>query len=320
MKLRMIFSLLALVLLCQNSMAKDWRGIVPLKTTRAEVERRFGKPNKWGNYEFKDERVSFHYGGGPCKGLYLALREDNCKCLVNQGTVMSIFVKPTVKRKISDLKLDMQKFERTPITPFPHTFEYDNITEGITYTVDEPADEVTTVTYYPSPVDCQDIISTRVPRHRNSWRGLIPLQSKRKDVEALFGSAQSAGETPVTYKTDHESIFAKYSTGKCEPSIYDWNVPKGTLIELTVIPNPSFLLRELRLDPSRFQRHEISPVAGIDPPKVWNYIDTVNGITVRAQSSRSGGEGEELVVSITYQPAKKDEKLRCSDQAKNRAR
>lgn len=294
-------------------MAKEWRGIVPLKSTRADVERRFGKPDKWGTYKFKEERVSFDYGDGPCKGLYLALGQDNCKCLVDKDTVMSIFVEPTVKQKISDLTLDMKKLRRTPINPFPHTFEYDNQAEGITYTVDEPADELTTVTYYPSEADCQDIISKRAPKYRNVWRGLRPLQSSRKDVETLFGSPQRNWETSATYETDHENIVAKYSGGSCDASGANWNVPKGTLIELSVNPSPSFILQELHLDPARYARHEIFPYPEIDnPPKVWLNTDDLNGITIRTQSSRSGGEGEEVVVSITYRPSKSDEKLLCT--------
>jgi hypothetical protein len=317
MKLRTGFSVLALLLFGQSSLAKDWREIVPLKSTRADVERRFGKPDKWGNYGFKDEQVSFEYGDGPCKGLYLALGEDNCKCLVDTDTVMSVFVEPTVKRKISDLKLDMKDFKRTPITPFPHTFEYDNTLEGITYTVDESEDEIKHITYYPSPVDCQDIISKRASLPRNSWRGLLPLRSNRKDVEALAGSHQRDGETSATYETDSESIVAKYSDGHCDATSPDWNAPKGTLIELIVNPNPSFLLQELHLELQRYERHEIFPYPEIDnPPKVWNYIDNVNGITIRAQSNR-GGEGQEVVVSITYRPAKKDEKLLCTSNAKS---
>lgn len=316
MRLRVTLFLLLFLLLGQNVMAKDWRGIVPLKSTRADVERRFGKPGKWG-YEFKAERVSFDYREEPCKGLYLALGEDNCKCLADENAVMSIFVEPTVKQKVSDLKLDMKTFRRTPINPYPHTFEYDNPTEGITYTVDEPEDEITTITYYPSPVDCQEIISKRAPKNRNSWRDLVPLHSNRRDVEALFGSPKHDWETSVTYETDQQSILAKYSHASCGASSADWNVPKDTLIELTVNPNPSFLLQELHLDARRYERHEIFPYPEIDnPPKVWNYVDKLDGVTIRVQSSRGGG-GEEVVVSITYQPARLDQKLHCERNAKS---
>ncbi|HKV35653.1 MAG TPA: hypothetical protein VJP89_15055 [Pyrinomonadaceae bacterium] len=302
---------LMLTFLPQVAFAKDWQGVVPLKTTRAEVESRFGKPDKWGYYNIKNERVSFEYGD-QCKGLYLALGVDNCKCLTGADAVMSIFVEPTTKRRISALKLDLKNYRKTPISPFPQTFTYTNSAEGIVYTVDESEGEVMHITYYPSAADCEDIITKRTPANRNSWRGLVPLHSARKDVERLLGTAQRDRSTEVTYETDHESIVAQYSAGNCDASPRGWNVPKNTLIELVINPNPSFLLKELNLDPSRYARSEIFPYTEIDnPPRVWLYIDKKNGISIRTQSSARGGRGEELVVSIIYSPAQKDEKLRC---------
>ncbi len=312
--MRLSTSILFLILLCaflpQTASSKDWRGIVPLKSTRAEVEKRFGKPDERGGYDLKDERVSFNYGEGPCRGIYLTLGEDNCKCLADDDAVMSISVEPTGTRKISDLKLDMKKFKRTAITPFPQTFEYDNPEEGIVYTVDEEKNEIQDITYYPSVADCKDLIAKRAPQTRNSWRGLVPLHSGRKDVEALLGSPTRDSTFLVAYETDTQSVLAKYSNGNCDTSGAEWDVPKDTLIELVVNPNPSFLLKELRLESSRYERSEIFPFPEIDqPPRVWNYTDKNNGVRIRTQTSGSGSE--ELVVSITYFPAQRDAKLRC---------
>lgn len=70
------------------------------------------------------------------------------------------------------------------------------------------------------------------------------------------------------------------------------------------------------LDPNRYGRQEIFPYPEIDnPPKVWNYSDNLSGIIIRSQSNRAG-EGDEVVVIITYRPAGKDENLRCPNTAK----
>ena len=57
-----------------NSIAqgKDWRGIAPLHSTRADVERLLGPPVDEGNlialYRTKDEAVQVFYAAGtPCK-------------------------------------------------------------------------------------------------------------------------------------------------------------------------------------------------------------------------------------------------------------
>ena len=46
-----------LCLFCIDLEAKDWRGITPLKSTRADVERLLGKEIE-GSYELPDERAS----------------------------------------------------------------------------------------------------------------------------------------------------------------------------------------------------------------------------------------------------------------------
>ncbi|HEX7772367.1 MAG TPA: hypothetical protein VF435_08085, partial [Pyrinomonadaceae bacterium] len=211
----------------------------------------------------------------------------------------------------SDLKLDLKLFKKTPISPFPHTFEYYNPNDGIVYTVDEVDDEIKHITYYPSRADCQEIIAKGALRSRNSWRGLVPLHSNRQDVERLLGSRSSSRKTLATYKTEYESVVAKYSDGKCDAQGTNWKVPAGTLIELVVNPNPNFLLRDLHLDSTRYERQAVFPSPEINnAPKVWTYIDSSNGIVIRTQSDR-GREGDEIVVSIKYLPAKRDDRLRC---------
>lgn len=79
---RVFFILAALIFSSAIAHGKEWRGIVPLKSSRSEVERRFGQPDEWGYYSFKDERVSIEYSEGPCRGLYSSLGRGNCKCMV----------------------------------------------------------------------------------------------------------------------------------------------------------------------------------------------------------------------------------------------
>ena len=74
-------SLSLTVVLGGSCEAKSWRGIVPLKSTRADVERLLGKPGKYNRYQFENERVSFDYSNGRCEG------SDHCLCLVPADTV-----------------------------------------------------------------------------------------------------------------------------------------------------------------------------------------------------------------------------------------
>ena len=309
MTIKLITAILGLLFAAQNSLAKEWRGIVPLKSTRTDVERHFGKPDKWGNYQVGDERVSFEYSDGPCTDLYRTLGKDSCYCSLEVGTVLSISVETTGRRMISDLKLDMKRIKRTPINPFPHTFEYADRTEGVNYEVDESENRVRSIEYYGAAVDCENIIKNRAPAYRNTWRGLIPLHAKRSDVERLLGRPQRVWQTSATYDTYHEIVTVKYAKGRCNVTGSQWDVSEDTVLELVVGQRFPFLLGQLNLEENRWERQEIFPFPEIaNPPKVWSYVNHVDGVIIRTQSKAGG---EELVISITYQPASKDANLRC---------
>jgi hypothetical protein len=105
MSLRILSPFLFCFLLVGQTQAKSWRGIVPLKSTRADVERLLGKVDSWGRYQFEDERGSIRYRENPCLGVYRPLEKDNCECMVSRDTVVSIFVTPEVTRTFSSLNL-----------------------------------------------------------------------------------------------------------------------------------------------------------------------------------------------------------------------
>ena len=192
MKLRIIFAILALVVFEANVFAKSWRGIVPLVSTRADVETLLGKPNDLGLYELNGEAASVIYSDGPCQGLYRSLEKSNCKCLVAKDTVLSIFVEPRQFLKFTRLGIAKPKFTRTAIVSGPGMFSYSNLTEGIVYSVDETRDEVIDMEFLPSSSDCQRLMATAARVPRNSWRGLLPLHSYRSNVEQVLGRARSS--------------------------------------------------------------------------------------------------------------------------------
>jgi hypothetical protein len=122
-----------------------------------------------------------------------------------------------------------------------------------------------------------------------------------------------AGKGAHVYDAENEMVTVKYSKGKCDEPGTEWNVPEDTVVEFVVTPRLSFLLHQLNLDFNSYQRQELFPLPEIpSPPKIMDYVDDVNGIIIRAQSSG----GSEEVVSITYRPATKDDELRCSTNPK----
>lgn len=150
--------------------AKPWRGIVPLKSTRADVERLLGLPGKHGRYQFENERAYIHYtGGGPCDPV------NTCLCVVSKDTVMSIYVELEVEMRFSTLKLAKKKYKKF-VSPQDRTVAtYSNEKDGIVYTVDEEHDEVIAIEYFPSDKDCQEAIQRRNRAAKRSARTALNI-------------------------------------------------------------------------------------------------------------------------------------------------
>jgi hypothetical protein len=118
--------------------AKEWRGIIPLHSTRADVERLLGSPiddpsNKGiylRTYRTEEERITILYSDGPhCNGYLLRGYR------VPEYTVVTIIVRAVVPFPFSDLKLDKAKFKESS---GGHVSNYSNFTnkeEGISYEV-----------------------------------------------------------------------------------------------------------------------------------------------------------------------------------------
>jgi hypothetical protein len=149
----MVINILLIVLATLTpSQGKGWRGIAPLHSTRADVERLLGPPSTDSSdttfYEFQKEAVSFHYAKGPC-GV------ESSGWNVPRGTVISIRVRPRPNLlRLSDLKLDESKYKKETNGHVRNIVSFINVEEGISYDVDTSADGmVTAVEYSPTAKD-----------------------------------------------------------------------------------------------------------------------------------------------------------------------
>ncbi|HEU5239879.1 MAG TPA: hypothetical protein VFU37_22290 [Pyrinomonadaceae bacterium] len=104
--------------------AKSWRGIVPLKSTRNDVERKLGKPlrsnDQWLIYELANEDVSFRIADGEACGASAS---------VAKGTLIYVEVMPRKPLHLSDLGLNpanIRKFESDIGPPFEGYVDEDN--------------------------------------------------------------------------------------------------------------------------------------------------------------------------------------------------
>lgn len=144
-----------------NVKGQDWRQIVPLKSTRADVERLLG-PSKevyFAVYHLKEGILDIEYSSGPCRP------ERKGGWNVPRDVVITLNFSPHRKRRIADLKLDPRKFRRVVDDHVIGILYYVNDEEGITYQVQRG--KIDFVEYHPARRDehlyCGDTAEKQPP-------------------------------------------------------------------------------------------------------------------------------------------------------------
>lgn len=122
-----------------------WRGIVPLHSTRPDVERLIGPPMRPGGitYDLQTERVNVGYSHGGC--------EKGEEWNVPSGTVTMITVYPQTKVMLSDLKIDLNRFQKF-LDPHVGDSIFANEAEGMSLRTASNG-EVISIQYFPQTKD-----------------------------------------------------------------------------------------------------------------------------------------------------------------------
>lgn len=149
--MRMRFSAIVVILVwaCifmpRAASGKAWRGLVPLHSTRADVQKLLGAPSvEDSGYEIDGDRVQINYSSQGCReGLPGGWK-------VPADTVVSISVSPAKEIKLSDVIVPGKKYEQIYAVHTP-TVDYLDVSEGVRYTTQ--ADAVTEITYVASEAD-----------------------------------------------------------------------------------------------------------------------------------------------------------------------
>lgn len=145
--------------------------------------------------------------------------------------------------------------------------------------------------------------SSTTHQQTNCWHGIIPLRSTRADVEKLLGPPTPDSKAPYAadYRTKNERVFILYSTGSCNvESSHGWNVPRGTVIEISVEPNVKPKFADLKLDEGKYEKRK-------DPEylSITYYTNEKEGISIEVNTD------EGVVNAFSYSPMSKDFHLRC---------
>lgn len=153
--IKLVLPLICTVLLAEVgvSQAKGWRGLVPLHSTRADVERLLGAPRESrgvaSTYDTKDERVLVFYATGQCK-------EGSDDWKVPRDTVVSITVHPNAKLLVDELKLEKMKYERVVdyhVQGLVHYFSKEDGVRVSARVLGEEGEDVDSITYEPTSED-----------------------------------------------------------------------------------------------------------------------------------------------------------------------
>jgi hypothetical protein len=135
------------LLLVNNIMAKEWNGIVPLRTTRQEVESILGKPIRKTSYddffELKNENALVTYSRGNC-------RKYSFDYDIPAGTVTEICIYP--KSEITLDELDLSKYVES-IDIHYRILHYEDFEEGFRITAPESNRKVSFFNYSPTASD-----------------------------------------------------------------------------------------------------------------------------------------------------------------------
>lgn len=128
---------------------KGWRGIVPLLSTRADVERLLGpgaNECKCGYY-LEDLNVFFYYSSGNCKS------GGSGGWDVPPDTVLRIVVYRKPTPRLSDLQIDERTFKKRYGGHIARMVSYVNDDEGLIIEVDEENGLVMGFAYVPAAGD-----------------------------------------------------------------------------------------------------------------------------------------------------------------------
>ena len=148
--------IVSLVLVSATTVAaKDWRGILPLHSTRADVEALLGPPPPASENGYKSDKVrSFYFLEEGQVHITFTDKESTslsyCLTTYPDGTVTMIRVTPRNELSLADLNLDEKKFRR--FDPDDKDFKgFINEEEGLVITVFKG--KVKELVYLPSAVD-----------------------------------------------------------------------------------------------------------------------------------------------------------------------
>jgi hypothetical protein len=129
-----------------------------------------------------------------------------------------------------------------------------------------------------------------------NWKSIVPLLSSRSDVERQLGLSDSQDCSECTYRTPTETAFVIYSRAPCQATTANgWNVPKGTVVRLTIFPRET---SAEKIDRAKFAAEKVVHIS--------------SGYVVLQESGISYAfDADDRIKSVSYLPKEADNNRRC---------
>jgi hypothetical protein len=161
---RLLLSIFFVLAIAPSVSARGWRGIIPLHSTRVDVERLLGKPLPDRDYLYQTENdfVRVDYAKGPCAGWPSGWN-------VPADTVLAFTVRSNADQLFSDLHIDTTNFSKAYDDAF-FTY-YASRTLGIQYTVSSEG-VLSSINYFPAAENSRIRCKCFPPQDESVFRGV----------------------------------------------------------------------------------------------------------------------------------------------------
>lgn len=125
-------ALTALVLFALQKKHTDWKALVPLVTTRTQVEANLGAPISGKGYvlvyETPNEKLSVWYGGARSSDT------DLCRWNVPNETLFKFVLAPKTRVRLAEMNVDLAAFRKQKALEMVNDYYYYNENDGVTIT------------------------------------------------------------------------------------------------------------------------------------------------------------------------------------------
>jgi hypothetical protein len=193
------------------SQEKGWRGIVPLHSTRADVEQMLGAPKESrgvsSTYDTTEGRVLVFYSADRCKEG--GANDWN----VPRDTVLSITFHPTAKLLVDDLRLDKAKYERVPDFHVQSVVYYFNKEEGIRISarvLEKEGEDMSSITYEPAAKDSYLKCSTSIAPNADANEKEYLIRKFDEYSDLSFEDEKARLDNFAIYLQKNEPKFKSY--------------------------------------------------------------------------------------------------------------